>query len=613
MKYLPTTYFFDERKWVNATVGCEDGYKRCGVVIGNLLRDVDEEFKSIIEKHGRLSEIELLMYQTIISVKVFSDIGDGRGPDESSLNATFETISDGIWLMLKTSAHSDYSGLKEYSVYERMLKSASKRLYLEEKWKKIENGRLEMHELPSSFEFLTCNSELDFGESIALQRFQDQMEQLRSDYGKDGSSLNHGIRCVPSRIDMSMGCLKVDFLKVNDSVYKQVYMLGCQIKFYYKDFMDVKFSNYDEVSIFDLIVFWIVASNLALSFLNSLKGQSEKGFYYAFSKDEIVEILIRCTSFGQIKAEQVVSLFTNNKSTIRKSDLYVKPLYEKDGLIHLCLPALLTGQFTRVVDFYVDSEVKLAVNNQKMQNKGRFFENEFERILSGQINNNAILRDKYCRILKVGFKQEKGRDNEEADIVLRIGETYLIIEAKSFVYRVGSEGFGNNIRKIKTSNLGRKRQFFIDEYQRFKEKYDSSANFELNPEKVIACYMSSSPHGVGISVNGFPVVDPSILERYFGNGGFDLRSVNRGEKEFRFYKDANEAEFNLKRYLDELPQLYHYKGCFDYSMATFDGFCEGKEVKFSDPFFDFFNETRVKKKIDFMWDLADEWHSLRHA
>ncbi|AXQ98778.1 hypothetical protein D0N37_14275 [Pseudoalteromonas piscicida] len=349
-------------------------------------------------------------------------------------------------------------------------------------------------------------------------------------------------------------------------------------------------------------------SNLTLTFVNALKAQASQGVYYAFSKEELIEVLLRCTDFSLKKSDQIISLFTNEKSLLKTSDLYLKPLYEKDGKIHLCVPALLTGQFTRVVDFYINNEVEPAVSNQKTQNKGKFFELDFGHELTTQIDNNEVLSNIFCKVLKIGFDQEKGKDNEEIDIVLRIGETYLIIEAKSFTYRVGSSGFKNNLETLKESKLGRKKEFFIEEYQRFKEIYDPTANFLLDEEKVLCCYLSSSPHGVGILVNDFPVVDPSILERYFGIGSFTLVDSKKGNKEFLFYKNTREAETNLKRYLKELPQLYHYKNCFGYSNTYFHDFYEGKKVEFSEALFDF-RTARVQREIDTLWDLADCWHT----
>lgn len=104
--------------------------------------------------------------------------------------------------------------------------------------------------------------------------------------------------------------------------------------------------------------------------------------------------------------------------------MYIRPLYQIDESIHLCIPTLLTGQFTRVVDYYVNTEIAPAVKSKKSENKGRFFELDFVDALEEQIRNNKRLKNIFCKVLSVGFEQRPGKDNEEIDIILRIGNLF---------------------------------------------------------------------------------------------------------------------------------------------------------------------------------------------
>lgn len=606
-KYLPTKYFFDEKRWLKQEQSSGQYYRQSGVVIGNLLRDVDEEFQGVLNEHGSLSEVEIIVFQANYTAKLFKDIENGTAPE--SVNQIFEVISDGTMLLLKT-AYSEFSGYKPLFVYESLLRLASERIYLEEKWKKVENSRLALEEFTGELKFRTVNNELDFGEVIAIERFQDHMNQLNFEAKQDRDFKDNRLKAIPSILNISMDGIDIEFSAVDHNVDNQSYTLMCQTKFYYKKFLDVNFKNYDEISILDLSAFWLVFSNLAFAFLNTLKSHVDKGIYYAFSKKELIDILAYCTGFTDKKAEQLIELFTNKKEMLTESDLYIRPLYQIDETIHLCIPTLLTGQFTRVVDYYVNTEVAPAVKSKKSENKGRFFELDFVDTLEEQIRKNKPLKNIFCKVLNVGLKQRPGKDNEEIDIILRIGETYLIIEAKSFTYRIGSSGLKNNIETITESNLERKKQFFIDDYERFKKSYDPTANFVFDEAKVLCCYLSSAPHCVGIRLNGYPVVDPSIIERYFGNSNFVMVDQDKGIKNFCFYKNELEAEKNLKRYLDELPQLSHYRNCFSYARSNFQRLYKGKKVIFDEPYFDF-GSGRIEGELLKTWSLADRWHAIK--
>lgn len=85
---------------------------------------------------------------------------------------------------------------------------------------------------------------------------------------------------------------------------------------------------------------------------------------------------------------------------------------------------------------------------------------------------------------------------------------------------------------------------------------------------------------------------------------------DKGIKNFCFYKNEFEAEKNLKRYLDELPQLSHYRNCFSYARSNFQRLYKGNKVIFDEPYFDF-GSGRIENELLKTWSLADRWYAIK--
>jgi hypothetical protein len=232
----------------------------------------------------------------------------------------------------------------------------------------------------------------------------------------------------------------------------------------------------------------------------------------------------------------------------------------------------MSSSFTRVVDHIIT----LDKSSEQIIDKGKLFEKEVYAELKEQINSNQIINSG-AEVLCYSYKPP-GIENEELDVIVQLGESFLIIEAKSFKYSTEVRKYTNNLNRVKKSDLQRKINVFIREIEDFKTKHSLNIDFNVSEENVVGCYLSSIPHAIGTSINGFPIVDISILERYFGNGNF-LFSVEGARTSedlevFKFYNNLEEAQKNLKAYLQLPPQLEMFSECFElkeYSLQ-FKGF-----------------------------------------
>ncbi|MGR5476291.1 hypothetical protein ACPV5A_03745 [Vibrio chagasii] len=598
-KHTPTSYFFDFKKWASSFNDNERSTSskfNDGLIIGTLLREVDEKCSRLVEKSNGISEYELLAYQQFLVIELLIAIEDGKftGVPDSVLEAIHE--SNQLCIKISTERFSEY---KSQGIYHELHHLASNRIYLEKQWEKITKSNWSFEK--KGVDLVLCPSarEVDFGERVAVQRFEDHLLQLSEKAVLDGGFVDPKIKLLPSEVFKTNDGFGVNFDYPGKEHAIQHQLILNQHPYYYMDYNNISLREYSSLKLLDVRYFWIVFISLSKCIINTFLAGRNINLPVTFSKEELVRILIHCIDLSDSQAEQLIDLHTNTKSDL--ADFYLKPLYKINDEYFISVGVFLGGQITRVIDEVVKNQL-----NKRELEKGRLFERNFKSLISEQICKNKILQQGFCRVLALGFKQSKGKQNEEIDIIIRIGETYLLIEAKSFIYRAGITGYHNNLKEMKESNAEQKVNFFIDEYKRFRETYDKEAKFEINPENIVFCYLTSVPHATGIKVNDMPVVDSSILERYFEQGSFELRNQQYESKLFKFYDDFEEAEKNLKRYLDNPPQLQRLKNAFSYVTSDHVMNLDGMNIFFQEAMFNL-NEEQEVKTLSHLWNLADSW------
>ncbi|WP_426596308.1 hypothetical protein [Pectobacterium brasiliense] len=603
--YSPTSYFFDEKKWSEEFSLKERETSSLfydGLIIGELLKEIDKKCTRLINVIDGISEQENLAYQQLLTLDLFLQKKNGKF--NGNIDSLLESIQESSQLCLKLS-RGKFVKYKSIDIYHELYQLASKRIYLQKQWEKIEKSNWTFKSDDGGVILSPSECEIDFGEKIAIQRFEDHMVQLLHEAYNSGGVFDPKIKLIPSDAIIVNNTVKVIYNEPDEDIHIQHNLLLNQHPFYYRDYENVPLNDFQHLNLFDVRYFWLVFSRLSTCIVNRFLTDWSINQPVVFTKKNLVDIITCCIKINILKAEQLVELHTNTKSKL--SDFYLKPLYNINGDYHINLGVFIGGQFTRVVDNVVEKQLNIGKNE-----KGKFFEKNVKRILSDHISNNKILQGGFCRVLALSFKQSKGKKNEEIDLVIRIGETYLLIETKSFIYRAGTTGYHNNLKELKDSNANQKIDFFLSEYDRFKSIYDKEAMFHLKPENVIFCYLSSVPHAAGIKINNMPVVDLSILERYFDQGDFEMRNKNNKSKLFKFYTDFEEAEINLKRYLNNPPQLDRLRKAFRYVRSNFIMNLNGMNVSFQEAIFNLSEEQELQTLSD-LWLLADSWHNTSIA
>lgn len=227
--------------------------------------------------------------------------------------------------------------------------------------------------------------------------------------------------------------------------------------------------------------------------------------------------------------------------------------------------------------------------------RGLPFEKYLRDVLAHNITLSPIQRDialmPHALKFNLPYGAEPEHQYEDIDIVMRIGDTVLIGEAKCFLQPVDPDEVFKHREKVIASQVQLKRKVHhVEKYrQQFREEC-ARRNFWLPEDfKLQPVILLNGQSHCGIPYAGMPIVDIIILTA-FVRGVFrrNLVSTKAGglesAQEHVLYRDVAEATACLEDYLVNPPQLQRYADALVERQACHRGLVEGLEPLFYDHF-----------------------------
>ena len=595
----PTSKKFDPKVWshlFDGSLESDKDYMLSGLIIGEEIAECDKEYNQLIEKFGQLSEKDVI-WGVLLTISHFV-----LSEKPTNADAMLEALCDAASTLL-FAASGESKNIDSKIVMNQILPIATKRIYLKDVWSKVRDfgWSITNCNISNALIFESSEPTLDLGQIIGVARFGDHLKQLYVlGFQNDEFFVEKEIKKIPQSLSNKNQKYTFQYTANVDNIAALNYMAMVQVPFYFCIFENVKFKNFPILTQKDIRHFWVL-----LQYIGQLIYQEiilhkfvEKNY---FTKEVLIELCMECiTNCNEEKAIMLVDYFSQSKSSL--SDFWLKPIFKIGNEYYLIFSTLLSGQFLIINDDAMKNEIKdFGVL------KGNSFELEVAKALEKQIENNPLLDDRTCKVITTNYKETKGRKNQEIDIIIRIGCTYLLIEAKSFVFKTNRHGYNQNLDVFLKSKIQDKKAAFIKDYERFKSLHDKTADFKLKETNVQICYLSSLPHAVGNIVNGAPIVDMSILERYFGDGHTLLISPYENRPQpFYFYKSSEQAERNLMSYLINPPNMNKYRDNFSFSINRLISKFKGKTVRFQDPVIRLNDETELEA-MEKLYAEKDTW------
>ncbi len=193
-------------------------------------------------------------------------------------------------------------------------------------------------------------------------------------------------------------------------------------------------------------------------------------------------------------------------------------------------------------------------------NKGETYGNSLLSGLKGEISKNRFIKDYDSPVSR---RIKLNNSEEEIDLLVRIGDLILLGEAKSIVTTDSPISQYRTFATLqKASEQASRKTDFVYEYIEDVFRYLGWQFEEGKSYKVINCIINSGRMYVGHTIEGIPVVDEKILNRYFSSKTIPYMSTidQSSAKEvhlawFNLYSDFQSLKDNLEKYLNNPPHI----------------------------------------------------------
>jgi hypothetical protein len=383
----------------------------------------------------------------------------------------------------------------------------------------------------------------------------------------DGGKIAHVPYCLVVQSKSTDSTTNFCFAHANDpraeKTAQQAFFALSGIKpDYYEELLDQPQSKLGGGTLRELTIGWLAMRSIsAVESAHSVETGVESAHFLAdfaktYSRAELVNAVVIALPTDARKAEILVDFLTFHGAP--KQTLWTHPLVRlPEG--SYCMLALATEH---AISTYV-LERWMAYLGMNVSKKGNPFESQVRRRLAAARRSDE-LKDQLW-VLPSQFKFNPGvpgSRTEEIDLVMVLGDTIVLGEVKCSITPTESVDFFNNRQIIVGAADQIKRKATAVELNRkaFVRALGKRGRRVEENFKVIKIVLVNNPIFVGRDIDGVPVADLLVLERYIE--GFLIERARAdeagklvSEHELTFYMSREEAEKNLVGYLLNPPQL----------------------------------------------------------
>lgn len=327
---------------------------------------------------------------------------------------------------------------------------------------------------------------------------------------------------------------------------------------YYRFLLDEPLPNLSGFSLNQIILGWQLLQSLSVVIFDSLRpindGDVKQLLSFAprISKCTLCATFSKALSLDRDRADQLVSVFVFDPT--RSQEVWFQPLVQLQEDYCLVIPCIHSVQLQRIVEGW------MRLGGLDLDRRGPEFEKFCRDDLALSLEDSPIKGSVVLLDRSVRFTPPMERE-EEIDIVVIVSNTMLLIEAKCILWPDDSLQFANYRDTVEKAvvQIVRKRDSVRRNYGAFSERL-KQLGCDAPPKcSVIACVLTNSAVYSGFPIDGIPIIDLSILGKFFENEHVKIEARQAGRSIQRhaitFYADAGEAGRVLEEYLVSPPQL----------------------------------------------------------
>lgn len=323
-------------------------------------------------------------------------------------------------------------------------------------------------------------------------------------------------------------------------------------------FLDEPLPNFGDTTLRQVIHGWRMTKSLCEALLARIKfAPSAPNIDVNISAPAIPARIFQAMIAKALRVSNKQATHICNALTFRGSkdcDLWAQPLIKLDDAYHVVITCAHSARLTPLVDAW------LLRGGFKLSEKGPAFEDYCRTQIDQAVRRSNISRNCYVQMCALSFAP-KANASEEIDILLIVGNTVVVFEAKCLFWPSDPIQFANYTETMTSAaaQASRKRDFLVEHKELFVAHMARNGHKCADSLNVVGAILLSNEACSGYSIDGIPIVDLSIVEHFFANEVVHLQFTNEGKETHRFaeriYESGQDAPSKLPGYLLDPPEV----------------------------------------------------------
>jgi len=316
---------------------------------------------------------------------------------------------------------------------------------------------------------------------------------------------------------------------------------------YYPFFHLEKISEFDNLTILDLVNLFSSLCDFVLVLPMPKYDETEvkdiakfKRFNPKVRKTALVDYFRKTTKYSEKQILIFLNLLVQNG---KEHNLFLHSIYKEDDYYIFSHSTIKRANMLYLVDKWLDvGKCDLAERGFKFEDYIKGFLrreklNEFAKFTIIEQSKFSILDD------------NKIRNEEEIDLVLKTETTIIVAEIKCSTYPFESNDFYSSFQTVKKAKnqVVRKSKFLEDNWDKFEHLLGKKGERKI--EKII---IVNFPHYAGRIIDGISVTDFYLFLSYFKSGNFTNLKIERNKgmtiEEIPYYESIESFERNFEQF-----------------------------------------------------------------
>jgi hypothetical protein len=340
---------------------------------------------------------------------------------------------------------------------------------------------------------------------------------------------------------------------------------------YYQNLLDEPLPTLHKFTLNEIIDGWRVLQSLALVVFDEvsplISNHAKELPRFASAKElprfapkiasrVLCATLAKALRMERHRAQQLVEVFVFRGGSAQ--ELWTQPLVPSEDGYCLVIPCIHSVYLERIVEGW------MRQGGLELERRGPEFERFCREILRIPVAQSPIKEAITIINQSVQFSPP-GEQGEQIDLVIIVGNTVLLIEAKCILWPDDTLQFARYRETIKgaVKQIKRKHNAVTHHYTDFANRLVQLGYAPPASPKIVCCVLTNSAVFAGFPIERVPIVDLDILGNFFENNWSRIGGWQQGKfvehHSIEFYKNKIEAGYVLEEYLLDPPQVRELK------------------------------------------------------